>query len=230
MNDPCPHFYFSAVLVSSLKACLFVAVASTNEVVTVDLQFTVSVTKSDGSHDVVKLRKDVPLAATAFERAKSDQQYHQRTCAELQQAHTPELLSLRTSWSCGICQGARTGFLPRVMGLERVSIETGKVSLSMFLLPVCSKEACRVQCEQLFSSCLNQDARAEGVRAAHPNPRIVQHCGQCSQVEEGRERFQQCARCKVKYYCSRECQVAHWPVNKKGCRPPASNLGLFEFN
>ncbi|KAJ7349049.1 hypothetical protein DFH08DRAFT_864228 [Mycena albidolilacea] len=40
-------------------------------------------------------------------------------------------------------------------------------------------------------------------------------CGQCSK----RTGASKCSRCKMMTYCSRECQVAHWPVHKVHCKP-----------
>ena len=34
----------------------------------------------------------------------------------------------------------------------------------------------------------------------------------------GKVKFKQCSRCKTGIYCSRECQVAHYPEHKRLCR------------
>ena len=37
-------------------------------------------------------------------------------------------------------------------------------------------------------------------------------CGKCQ-----KEAFKRCSKCKSIWYCSRECQVSHWPEHKEGC-------------
>ena len=39
------------------------------------------------------------------------------------------------------------------------------------------------------------------------------NCGQCGKTSETK-----CARCKIIYYCGRECQRKHWRVHKKRCQ------------
>jgi len=43
--------------------------------------------------------------------------------------------------------------------------------------------------------------------------------GKCFFCDEEMERavLSVCSRCMVSQYCSRECQVAHWPVHKSNC-------------
>ena len=36
----------------------------------------------------------------------------------------------------------------------------------------------------------------------------------------GQVKFEKCSRCLAVIYCSRECQVAHYPLHKKLCRAP----------
>lgn len=42
-------------------------------------------------------------------------------------------------------------------------------------------------------------------------------CGQCKQLPFKGSRYDQCSRCKMAYYCSRECQRAHWKAHKPEC-------------
>lgn len=39
-------------------------------------------------------------------------------------------------------------------------------------------------------------------------------CGKCNA-----NAVKKCAKCEKVYYCTRECQVKHWPVHKEHCRP-----------
>ena len=41
-------------------------------------------------------------------------------------------------------------------------------------------------------------------------------CSGCNE-EVKRELLDVCSRCVADQYCSRECQVAHWPEHKRGC-------------
>jgi hypothetical protein len=45
------------------------------------------------------------------------------------------------------------------------------------------------------------------------------HCASCAkgQMAKGLT-LQRCAKCHSVYYCSRECQVAHWPAHKAECK------------
>lgn len=41
-------------------------------------------------------------------------------------------------------------------------------------------------------------------------------CGKCNEEESG-EVFKRCSQCKKTYYCSKNCQVSHWPTHKTAC-------------
>ncbi|GAA6062586.1 hypothetical protein JCM10212_004181 [Sporobolomyces blumeae] len=49
---------------------------------------------------------------------------------------------------------------------------------------------------------------------------ILQTCASCRRVEsiETVERFKRCAKCKRRYYCSSEHQLADWPNHKHDCK------------
>ena len=43
--------------------------------------------------------------------------------------------------------------------------------------------------------------------------RIVKSCNMCQKIGK----MKRCAGCEIVYYCSSECQRAHWPVHKSDC-------------
>jgi zinc finger MYND domain-containing protein 10 len=44
----------------------------------------------------------------------------------------------------------------------------------------------------------------------------------CKKCEK--QAFKRCSKCKSVWYCSRECQVADWPVHKEACNKTAKEL------
>jgi len=39
------------------------------------------------------------------------------------------------------------------------------------------------------------------------------YCGKCKAIA-----IKKCAKCEKVYYCTRECQIKHWPIHKATCR------------
>lgn len=55
--------------------------------------------------------------------------------------------------------------------------------------------------------------------------KFSRHCASCH-ASEDEKKLMKCARCQMKWYCSRECQKAHW---KKGHKLYCVQVrGLFE--
>jgi hypothetical protein len=45
-------------------------------------------------------------------------------------------------------------------------------------------------------------------------------CAMCEKLEPAGQPFLKCGACKVKSYCSKSCQVSHWPVHKVSSQFP----------
>jgi hypothetical protein len=43
-------------------------------------------------------------------------------------------------------------------------------------------------------------------------------CGSCKTKEPAPSTYKKCSKCKIAYYCSRECQAADWPTHKQYCK------------
>ena len=56
------------------------------------------------------------------------------------------------------------------------------------------------------------------------------YCGnpECSKVETKHKEFKRCSSCKVKCYCSENCQRANWKIHKIVCIDKLSNLKRFD--
>jgi hypothetical protein len=52
-------------------------------------------------------------------------------------------------------------------------------------------------------------------------PKICSHCKETETLDGAKH--MKCQRCKSAYYCSRDCQVAHWKSHKKMCKEMSSS-------
>ena len=64
---------------------------------------------------------------------------------------------------------------------------------------------------------MNMQLSREFIRCANPNCKLNK-----LDKSTGKLKFKQCSRCKAVIYCSRECQVAHYPEHKRLCREHAT--------
>ena len=46
----------------------------------------------------------------------------------------------------------------------------------------------------------------------------VRRCARCDRAWNHDKKLARCSRCKVAVYCDRDCQKAHWPQHRDGCR------------
>jgi hypothetical protein len=53
------------------------------------------------------------------------------------------------------------------------------------------------------------------------DPKVCNHCVKYEKL--GGAKLMKCQRCKVIYYCSKECQVANWKSHKKTCKAISSS-------
>ena len=68
----------------------------------------------------------------------------------------------------------------------------------------------RESAQKRGSSILEEVAQAGVNRALCNNP-------SCTQQNILEDKPSRCSRCKASFYCSRDCQVAHWKVHKQSC-------------
>jgi hypothetical protein len=172
----------------------------------------------DGSTSTIAYEKEFMLPVGDIERGKTDRTYRANGIGDMLRRSESEIMSLKPSWPSFSCQGNLHNFHVIPSGLT-VTDENDRVPCSMFLIPVCSDGRCTTLSTQEFHSMLAAAAKATGTeRTLHPD-RAIQTCRQCRKSDDASERFQQCSRCKVTYYCSRDCQKDHWSIHKKECLP-----------
>nr|GAT48226.1 predicted protein [Mycena chlorophos] len=98
------------------------------------------------------------------------------------------------AWSC------KTG--PSVKLSAKQSSRDDFTSLHSSFSSTFMERIDREDCIDLFSGALS----------------FCEHCNLCVPKKQGK--LDTCGRCKCVRYCSRQCQIAHWPIHKKLCRSP----------
>jgi hypothetical protein len=189
--------------------------------VPVDFSATILYRGRDGSKLAIRFKKEFMLPAGAIECGKTDRTYRANVIGDMIGRSYHDMLSLKPSWYCFSCQGNFHKFNSIHSGLTGTD-ENGRVPCPLFLIPVCNDGRCDTTSMQEFHSILARAAKATGTkRTSHPD-RGIQVCRKCKKSDDASEQFSKCSRCKVAYYCSRECQKGHWKIHKKDCLPPPS--------
>lgn len=62
-----------------------------------------------------------------------------------------------------------------------------------------------------------QEGRGETFVVPRLRAVVDKVCGSCN-VVNSTTKLMKCAKCELQYYCSRECQVQHWPEHKALCK------------
>ncbi|KAF9474260.1 hypothetical protein BDN70DRAFT_884996 [Pholiota conissans] len=57
--------------------------------------------------------------------------------------------------------------------------------------------------------------------------KIAVSCSQCMKPSSNGAELLKCSKCKIAWYCSRECQKAQWPTHKKVCKEASSSMPKF---
>ena len=79
------------------------------------------------------------------------------------------------------------------------------------VIGACTRAVVRFYHERTPCSCL--DKKYEAVKS---QPKIA-CCDVCSKMKKRRSMLI-CAKCRAFQYCSRECQLKHWPTHKDWCK------------
>lgn len=114
---------------------------------------------------------------------------------------------------CVCCGKFGPGFVWQLQSLQVPGNEEGlKLGVAIEFtsaLPVCRGSLCN-QVVREFSYKLNKVSEDD----------LTMQCGyeRCGKVEQtGGPKFMRCGRCRIRFYCSKECQINDWPHHKKMC-------------
>ena len=104
--------------------------------------------------------------------------------------------------------GMERGIAIAILSLDAWSCPPSKLAI---LADGNERDILKFYSKRLSCSCLYE--KYKEARKTLPK---VGKCANCGEKKE-RDCFVTCGRCKVPFYCSRECQIAHVPTHKTHC-------------
>ena len=116
--------------------------------------------------------------------------------------HAREVLQ-QAEFECVICKSRAR----KCVNQPKLYLQTHLPHVYDAACPICDRPSCETRAHQ------RQNANA----SAFADREIPGLCAQCGSSGP----LQKCSKCLVASYCSKDCQVSHWPQHKRGCRRPA---------
>jgi len=165
--------------------------------------------------DVITVERLIKTLFSTHLQVFNDESYKQLAINIMTSMGTNLLLGREFSWSLRICKTIAVlenydgkGCIMKSFSSREVQSKMRDIreSVSSGLRDALKFYSKRVPC-----SCLKKDHQM-----ARDNMTKMGNCYGC-QKQLKRESLSVCSRCMVIQYCSRECQVAHWPKHRRAC-------------
>jgi hypothetical protein len=174
---------------------------------------------SDKAGDEIEFEGQRLMPRAVVEKAKIDATFWGKMIRPVCLSFQEELLSLRP-WVCFAdgCQRKATQFAQTPLSYMHLN---PPFVADVHPIPTCGRPECVIKAKKEAKSVMRQvssnlDTLPDGSRLYDKKLRV---CAKCQKGEPDGIQMSKCSRCKVVYYCNRECQVADWKVHKKKCVP-----------
>jgi len=174
----------------------------------VNCQYVANIMPKEGETSV-DYKRPKRFPAGVLRRAKTDQDFSRKLLQTAAAEMRHEMLQL-ADWTCFNCNRKAKAFVQSI-GMHPDHDPFSFVD--MLAIPICADSACNIAAQHQTEDILRDvmgDAQADS---------RIRICSNCKKGETEDHKMDACGRCKVTYYCSKECQRKDWPVHKKFCTP-----------
>ena len=85
--------------------------------------------------------------------------------------------------------------------------------MDVLCAPICGKPACEAEANRQTEMLIKSTSKM------FPGFRDGQRrlCGNCKKMSMQKNEFKKCSKCMITFYCTKDCQRAHWQEHKKIC-------------
>jgi hypothetical protein len=171
----------------------------------------------DEAGDEIEFEGQRLMPRAVVEKAKIDMTFCGKILSSICLSFQEELLSLRP-WVCFAdgCQRKATQFVQT----PRSFLHSNPPSVAdLHPIPTCGRPECVIKAKKEVQSVMRQDSRMGGPLpdGSRLYDKKLRRCANCEKGEPDGIQMSKCSRCKVVYYCNRDCQMADWKMHKKRC-------------